>query len=81
MGRKKDKLVEDKIQELSFKNLKDRLEVVIDRLHQLLKRVTEKTDLAVFLTKVSKDFQFDMRDNWQDMKVITLDDKLDALKF
>ena len=43
-------------------------------------RVTEKTDLAVFLTEICKDFQFDMKDNWENVTIITIDDKLEALK-
>ena len=35
MGRKKDRVTEEKIQELSFNNLKDRLQAVVDRLNQL----------------------------------------------
>ena len=82
MGRKKDaKAAEEKIQDMSFNHLKDKLQGVIDRLNQLVTRVTEKTDLAVFLTEVCKDFQFDMRENWENVTVITIDDKLEALEY
>ena len=82
MGRKKDaKAAEEKIQDMSFNHLKDKLQGVIDRLNQLVTRVTEKTDLAVFLTEVCKDFQFDMRENWENVTVITIADKLEALKY
>ena len=82
MGRKKDmKLAEEKMQDLSFNQLKEKLQAVIDRLNQLVSRVTEKTDLAVFLTVICKDFEFDMKDNWENVTVITIDDKLEALKY
>ena len=81
MGRKKEKvLLDEKIQDLSFNNLKDRLQAVVGRLNQLVSRVTEKTDLAIFLSDICKDFQFDMRENWENVTVITIDDKLEALK-
>ena len=57
MGKKKALIsVDEKIQDMSFNNLKDKLQAVIDRLNQLVSRVTEKTDLAVFLTEICKGF-------------------------
>ena len=82
MGKKKALIsVDEKIQDMSFNHLKDKLQAVIDRLNQLVSRVTEKTDLAVFLTEICKDFEFDMKDNWENVTVITIDDKLEALKY
>ena len=82
MGKKKDLVVvEEKLQELSFNHLKEKLQAVVARLNQLVTRVTEKTDLAVFLTEICKDFQFDMKENWENVTVITIDDKLEALKY
>ena len=82
MGKKKALIsVDEKIQDMSFNNLKDKLQAVIDRLNQLVSRVTEKTDLAVFLTEICKDFEFDMKDNWENVTVITIEDKLEALKY
>ena len=82
MGKKKTLVsVDEKIQDMSFNHLKDKLQAVIDRLNQLVSRVTEKTDLAVFLTEICKDFEFDMKDNWENVTVITIDDKLEALKY
>ena len=81
MGKKKELIaVDEKIQDMSFNHLKDKLQAVIDRLKELLSRVTEKTDLAVFLTEICKDFEFDMKDNWENVTVITIEDKLEALK-
>ena len=81
MGRKKElKPTEEKIQEMPIDSLKERLQAVITRLNLLVSRVTEKTDLAIFLTEVCKDFQFDMRENWENVTVITIDDKLEALR-
>ena len=82
MGKKKALIsVDEKIQDMSFNHLKDKLQAVIDRLNQLVSRVTEKTDLAVFLTEICKDFEFDMKDNWENVTVITIEDKLEALKY
>ena len=81
MGRKKELIItEEKIQDLSFAQLKEKLQSVIDRLNELVSRVTEKSDLAVFLTNVCKDFEIDMKENWENVTVITIDDKLEALK-
>ena len=82
MGKKKALIsADEKIQDMSFNHLKYKLQAVIDRLNQLVSRVTEKTDLAVFLTEICKDFEFDMKDNWENVMVITIEDKLESLKY
>ena len=68
------------ISDLSFKQLKERIEKVISRLDALLRRVREKTELAVFLTNITEDFTFDLVTNAEDLKHITVEDKLDALE-
>ena len=70
---------ESKIQDQSISELKVRLQEVVDRLNQLITRVTEKTELAIFLIDVCADFELDMKENWEKVTVITLDDKLEAL--
>ena len=54
--------------------------MIVERLNQLIKRVTEKTELGVFLIDICQDFELDMKENWEKVTVITLDDKLDALR-
>ena len=66
--------------ELNFQQLKIRIEKVILRLDQLLCRVREKTALAVFLTELTQDFQFDLLTSSDDLKTLTLEDKLVALE-
>ena len=68
------------VDELNFQQLKIRIEKVIVRLDQLLCRVTEKTDLAVFLTELTQNFQFDLLTSSEDLKTLTLEDKLVALE-
>ena len=68
------------ISDLSFKQLKERIEKVISRLDALLRRVREKTELAVFLTTITEDFTFDLVTSSEDLKHITVEDKLDALE-
>ena len=57
------------------------MQTVIDKLDNLVVRVTEKTDLAVFLTEVCSNFRFEVKDNWQNVDVITVEDELEALRF
>ena len=57
-----------------------RLQAVIDKLNHLVVRVTEKTDLAVFLTEICSNFRFEVKDNWANVDVITEDDELEALR-
>ena len=68
------------IQDVSINELKIRLSMIVERLNQLIKRVTEKTELGVFLIDICQDFELDMKENWEKVTVITLDDKLDALR-
>ena len=68
------------LQDISINELKIRLSMIVDRLTQLIKRVTEKTELGVFLIDICQDFELDMKENWEKVTVITLDDKLDALR-
>ena len=42
------------MQEMSISELKVRLQGVVDRLSQLLDRVTEKTELGVFLIEICR---------------------------
>ena len=42
------------VQEMSISELKVRLQGVVDRLSQLLDRVTEKTELGVFLIEICR---------------------------
>ena len=42
----------EKIQDCSISELKVRLQDVVERLNQLIKRVTEKTELAIFLIDI-----------------------------
>ena len=64
---------------------------------QLVSRVTEKTELAIFLTTICTNFKyeqqeknqnncictfmfrFEVKNNWNDLDVITIDDELEAL--
>ena len=69
-----------RIQDVSINELKIRLSMIVERLNQLIKRVTEKTELGVFLIDICQDFELDMKENWEKVTVITLDDKLDALR-
>ena len=68
-------------QDVSIMEMKGRLSAIVDRLNQLILRVTEKTELGVFLIDVCQDFELDMKANWEKVTVITIDDKLDALKW
>ena len=44
----------DKIQDMTISELKLRLQDVVDRLSQLVDRVTEKTDLGLFLIEICR---------------------------
>jgi len=68
-----------KIHDLSFEQLKNRLQSVVYKLAQLTSRVTEKTELAIFLTAICTNFKFEVKNNWNDLDVITIDDELEAL--
>ena len=72
--------LENSTQDVSIMEMKGRLSAIVDRLNQLILRVTEKTELGVFLIDVCQDFELDMKANWEKVTVITIDDKLDALK-
>ena len=76
---------------MTFKELRARMEKVaiciyilflkvIRRLEQLLDRVNEKTELAIFLTDITENFQFDLLTDVEDLKTITTEDKLLALE-
>ena len=76
---------------MNFKELRARMEKVaicfhilllkvIRRLEQLLDRVNEKTELAIFLTDITENFQFDLLTDVEDLKTITTEDKLLALE-
>ena len=69
-----------KIQDLNFDQLRERIQTVIDKLNNLVVRVTEKTELAVFLTEICSNFRFEVKDNWSNLDVITVDDELEALR-
>ena len=79
MGKSKEIILPgEKMQELSFTRLKEKLQGVVDRLHQLVSRVTKKTDLALFLIDVCKDFELDQKDKLENLTIFTL---LEALKY
>ena len=67
------------LQDLSFDQLKARMESVVEKLNLLVVRVTEKTDLAVFLTEICSNFKFEVKNNWSNLDEITVDDELEAL--
>jgi hypothetical protein len=45
----------------------------------LVNRVTEKTELAIFLMKVVNEFEFQNENMWDD--TLTIQDRLAALRF
>ena len=50
------KNVTNQLKDVSINGLKIRLAVIVDRLNQLIKRVTEKTELGVFLIDICQVF-------------------------
>ena len=62
---------------LNVKQLKERLEKVTTRLCELLK---EKPDIAVYLGDLQEDIKFDLLTSSEDLKALTLEDKLVALE-
>ena len=82
MSRKKEKLARSAqgLQDQSFQHLVARMESVIGRLDSLLARVTEKTELALFLTNITDDFKFDLNFNAADLNRVTTLDLLGALE-
>ena len=56
------------------------MQTVVDKLDKLVVRVTEKTSLAVFLTDICCNFRFEVKDNWANVEIITVDDELEALR-
>ena len=42
--------------------------------------LVRRQTLLCFFTEVCNDFQIDMKEDWEDVTVITIDDKMEALK-
>ena len=72
---------EKQLNQMSFDQLKEKLEVVIDRVRKFGHRVTKKTEQSVFLVNACKDFELDVIDNLGTLQVVTVDDKLESLKY
>ena len=49
-----------KIHDLNFDQLKNRMQSVVHKLDSLVTRVTEKTELAMFLTQVCTNFRYEI---------------------
>ena len=82
-------MAEERISSLSSKVLYERLKGVISKLECLTDRCEQKTDLADFLIKVtwvddaaqvSAEFEFGIKENWDQINVITMEDRLEALE-
>ena len=50
------------------------------KLNMLVVRVSEKTELATFLTEVCQNFRFEVNENWSNLDIITVEDELEALR-
>ena len=70
----------ERIQNTTAEYLFDRMLNVMKMLENLLKRVDEKTELAIFLTNTSGDFRMGMDDNLDKIEEVSLEDRLEALE-
>ena len=71
--------------DLSYRELKENLQMVINSLGTLVLRCKEKTELATFLTSVSSQFCFEEKQviygDTNLVETFTIEDELDALRY
>ena len=69
----------ERLQKLSFNQLTKRLEVVVENVTQFGKRVTKKTEQSTFLANVTNEFELDIIENLENLRIVTDEDQLEAL--
>ena len=69
----------EKLHKLSFNKLTERLEVVIENVKKFNKRVTKKSEQTNFLVNVTNEFELDIIENLENLRVVTDEDHIEAL--
>jgi hypothetical protein len=69
----------EKLQKLSFNQLTERLEAVVENVKQFGERSTKKTEQSTFLANATNEFELDIIESLENLRVVTNEDQLEAL--